>query len=206
MFAKTYQLVSSMSKAAATRLTILQQAAQLVYRNGFQQTSVDDIIGATKVTKGAFFYHFANKEDMGLAMVSEVLYPGMYEALIKPLLGADDPVKELYMMMKHLLLKSPFFDVKYGCPAVNLVDEMAPLSRSFHKSLMQLFDQWQAAIVSCINRGKAAGHIRKDVNAQQVACFILAGYSGIRTAGKMQGPSCYNTYLKELKIYLEGLK
>ena len=195
-----------MSKALATRLTILQQAAALVYRNGFQQTSIDDIIGATKVTKGAFFYHFPNKEEMGVAMVQEVLSPGMYDSLVKPLLDAEDPVKELYMMMKHLLLKSPFFDVKYGCPAVNLIDEMAPLSKAFHKALMQIFARWQAAVIACVNNGIASGAIRKDVDAQQVACFILTGYSGIRTMGKMLGTGCYNTYLKELKIYLENLR
>jgi TetR/AcrR family transcriptional repressor of nem operon len=195
-----------MSKAAATRLTILQKAGQLVYRNGFQQTSIDEIIATTQVTKGAFFYHFANKEEMGLAMIREVLYPGMYEVMVKPLMDADDPVEELYLMMKHLLLKSPFLDVKYGCPAVNLIDEMAPLSKAFHKALMQLFEQWQAAIISCLNRGKALGNIRKEVDANQAAFFIVTGYSGIRTMGKMMGTSCYNTYLKELKIYLGGLR
>lgn len=195
-----------MSKAAATRLTILQQAAGLVYRNGFQQTSIDEIIATTQVTKGAFFYHFGNKEEMGLALIREVLHPGMYEVMIRPLLDSEDPAGELYIMMKHLLLKSPFFDVKYGCPAVNLIDELAPLSKAFHKALMQLFEQWQAAIIASLNKGKAAGNIRKQVDPQQVACFILTGYSGIRTMGKMLGTSCYHTYLKELKIYLEGLR
>lgn len=195
-----------MSKAAATRLTILQQAAGLVYRNGFQETSIDEIIGTTQVTKGAFFYHFANKEEMGLAMIHEVLYPGMYEVMVKPLMDGSDPLEELYLMMKHLLLKSPFLDVKYGCPAVNLIDEMASLSKAFHNALMQLFEQWQAAIIACLNRGKASGRIRKEVDVNQVACFVLTGYSGIRTMGKMLGISYYKTYLKELKIYLEGLR
>jgi TetR/AcrR family transcriptional repressor of nem operon len=83
---------------------------------------------------------------------------------------------------------------------------MAPLSKEFHKALMQLFGQWQATIISCINRGRASGKIRKDVDANQVACFILTGYSGVRTMGKVLGTSCYNTFLKELKIYLAGLR
>lgn len=194
-----------MSKAAATRLTILQQAFGLVYRNGFQQTSIDEIIATTQVTKGAFFYHFTSKDEMGLAMIREVLYPGMYEMLVKPLLEGDDPVEEIYLMMRNLLLKSPL-DVKYGCPAVNLIDEMAPLSKAFHKALMQLFEQWQAAIIACLNKGKAAGKIHKKTDAQLVACFIVTGYSGIRTVGKMLGTSFYTTYLKELKNYLAGLR
>ena len=195
-----------MSKASATRLTILEQAASLVYRNGFQQTSIDDILATTQVTKGAFFYHFHSKNDMGLAMIREVLYPGMYEAMVKPLRNAEDPVEEIYVMMKHLLLRSPFFEAKYGCPAVNLIEELAPLNKPFQKALAELFGQWESAIVACVNKGRANGKIKKRIDAAQVASFVLAGYTGIRAIGKMRGPGCYTAYLKELKTYLETLR
>lgn len=194
-----------MSKAAATRLTILQKAFQLVYVNGYQSTSIDDIIAQTKVTKGAFFYHFANKEVMALAMINEVMYPGMYQALVQPLVNAQDPSNELYLMMKDLLLTNPFFQVKYGCPAINLIDELSALSEVFNKALSRLVIQWQEAIERSVKNGQASGKIRKDVNARQVAYFLMSGYGGIRNLGKIYGKSCYTAYLKELKVYLKGL-
>ena len=72
------------SKAATTRLNILQKAFTLVYKNGYRATSIDEIIATTQVTKGAFFYHFKNKDEMGLAMIYEVLYSSMQDALINP--------------------------------------------------------------------------------------------------------------------------
>lgn len=194
-----------MSKAATTRLTILHKAFELIYRNGYQVTSIDDIIATTEVTKGAFFYHFRNKEEMGLAVINEVMYPAMYEFLIRPHEGSKNPAEQIYAMMRHILLKAPFFKARYGCPAVNLIEEMSPLNDKFNKALARLMHQWQEAIGSSINQGRASGTIRKDVNAQQVACFIIAGYSGIRNMGKMAGASCYTIYLKELKSYLKQL-
>lgn len=194
-----------MSKAAQTRLDILQKAFGLVYRNGFQATSVDDIIATTQVTKGAFFYHFRNKEEMGLAMIQEVMYPGMRQQMVAPLLASEHPVKELYEMMKQLLLKAPLFDVKYGCPAVNLVDEMAPLNEDYKTALLQLTSEWQQAIEKSIRNGQANGSIRNDVNPKHVSCFVTAGYNGIRNLGKLMGTACYTTYLQELKKYLHGL-
>ncbi len=47
-----------MKKAEVTRLNILQKAFELIYVNGYQTTSIDQIIATTQVTKGAFFYHF----------------------------------------------------------------------------------------------------------------------------------------------------
>lgn len=194
-----------MSKAEATRLMILQKSFDLIYRKGFQATSIDDIIATTQVTKGAFFYHFKNKDEMGLAMIHEVMFPGMQQVLIRPLKDAADPVNDIHLMMKNLLLKAPFFDVKYGCPVVNLIDEMGPLHEGFKKVLGQLFTQWQQAIKAAVNNGKANGAIRKAVDAKQVAFFVISGYSGIRNMGKLSGPSCYGIYLAELKNYLGSL-
>jgi TetR/AcrR family transcriptional repressor of nem operon len=195
-----------MSKAIATRLTILEKAFALVYKQGYQITSIDDIIATTKVTKGAFFYHFKTKDEMGLAMINEVMYPGMEEVLIKPLLAAKDPVNEIYLMMNNILLKSPFFDVKYGCPAVNLIEEMSPVNEQFKKALLKLFQQWQDCIERTVEEGITAGKLKKGIDSRQVAYFVMAGYSGIRNMGKMLGVACYNTYLKELKYYLNQLK
>jgi len=60
-----------MSKAQDTRMTILRKAFELIYRQGYQATSIDEIIATTAVTKGALFYHFKNKEEMGLAIINE---------------------------------------------------------------------------------------------------------------------------------------
>jgi len=193
------------AKAAATRLNILQKAFGLVYRNGYRTTSVDEIIATTQVTKGAFFYHFKNKDEMGLAMINEVMYPGMQEALIGPLSESDDPVAEIYAMMHSLLMENPFFIVKYGCPAVNLVEEMASQNEAFQSALLKLNNQWQEAITACLDKGKMSGKIKKVTDTKQVAYFIMAGYGGIRNLGKIYGKAIYKGHLEQLKIYLENL-
>lgn len=192
-----------MSKAATTRLTILQKAFYLIYRKGYQATSIDDIIATTQVTKGAFFYHFKSKEEMGLAMIHEIMYPGMYASMIKPLLDADDPLNEIYEMMKALLLKNPFFEVKYGCPAINLIDEMAPLNEAFRKALLQLIVQWQEAIKNTLLIAQKKGKVSKELMPEQIALFVSSGYGGIRNMGKIFGKTCYKTYLNELRKYLQ---
>jgi len=196
-----------MTKAINTRLNILQKAFELIYANGYQATSIDEIIATTKVTKGAFFYHFKNKDQMALALINEVMYVNMYPALVQPLLHSKDPVKDIFEMMKELLLANPFMQVKYGCPANNLIQEMAPLNKHFAKALSKLVDQWEKALETTVINGKKAGLIRKDVNPKQVATFIISGYGGIRTLGRLYNSTdSYKIYLKELKKYLQSLK
>jgi TetR/AcrR family transcriptional regulator, transcriptional repressor for nem operon len=195
-----------MTKASSTRYTILEKAFEIIYTKGYQTTSIDEIIATTKVTKGAFYYHFKTKDEMGLAIISEIVKPTMQNAFIKPLQDAENPIKEIYKITKALLLDNPFLKLEYGCPAGNLVQEMTPWNIEFGKALSELILEWQLTIENCIKKGKAKGTIRKNVNAQQVAYFIMSGYWGIRNFGKVyNNTDCYNSYLKELNIYLNSL-
>lgn len=195
-----------MSKAAATRNHILENAFKLIYLKGYQATSIDEIIASTAVTKGAFFYHFKNKEEMGLAMIKEVMYPGMVPYMIDVLGRTDDLIEDIYNMIKALLLYNPFFKVEYGCPAVNLIDEMAPLNESFRKALMNIMVEWQAAIEKSLITAQANGRLNPAFEPKQIALYITANYSGVRNIGKVFGRPSYVEFLKQFKIYLETLK
>ncbi|MEW2396333.1 TetR family transcriptional regulator [Streptomyces sp. NPDC046862] len=47
--------------AALTRAAVLEAAAELFAEKGFDVTSVDDIAGTARVSKGAVYHHFADK-------------------------------------------------------------------------------------------------------------------------------------------------
>lgn len=196
-----------MSKASNTRFTILQKAFELIYSKGYQTTSIDDIIATTKVTKGAFYYHFKTKDEMGVAIIEEILKPTILESFIKPIENSLNPVDDLYNMISYLLLEDPFLQVKYGCPVGNLTQEMTPWNNQFSEALLELINQWKQTIEKVIRNAQQSGLIKKEVNGEQVAFFMMSGYWGIRNFGKVQdNNSCYLIYLKELRSYLDNLK
>jgi TetR/AcrR family transcriptional regulator, transcriptional repressor for nem operon len=49
------------------RRALLDAAHRLVRKHGWAATSVDQLCTEAGVTKGAFFHHFASKEDLGVA-------------------------------------------------------------------------------------------------------------------------------------------
>lgn len=202
-----YQTVSFMKKAGATRMTILQKAFELIYVKGYQATSVDDIIATTQVTKGAFYYHFKTKDEMGIAIINEILKPTLTNNFIQPLQNEQNPLDGIYNLMYDLLMKNEFLKVEYGCPASNFTQEMTPWNADFNKVLNELTQQWTEVMTATIEKGKKNGFIRKDVNAKQVTMFIMSGYWGIRNFGKLENSKkVYLSYLKQLKNYLNSLK
>lgn len=186
---------------------ILEKAFELIYVNGYQTTSIDDIIATTQVTKGAFYYHFKTKDEMGLAIINEILKPTLSSSFIDPLKTDQDPTDAIYQLMHHLLMENEFLKVEYGCPAANLTQEMTPWNAAFGKALDELTRQWAKVMTDALERGKKNACIRPDVNARQVTQFILSGYWGIRNFGKLENSrKPYRSYLKELKSYLKSLQ
>ena len=195
-----------MKKAEATRLTILQKAFELIYVKGYQTTSIDDIIATTQVTKGAFYYHFKNKDEMGVAIINEILKPTLADIFIQPLQKYQNPLDSIYHLMYDLLMKNEFLKVEYGCPASNFTQEMTPWNADFNKTLNELTQQWTKVMTAHIEKGKKNGFVRNDVNAKQVTMFVMSGYWGIRNFGKLaNSKQVYLPYLKELKNYLNTL-
>ena len=58
-------------KGEKTREHILKSSRKLLVTQGFHNTAISEIISATGVKKGNLYYHFASKEDLGLAVLKD---------------------------------------------------------------------------------------------------------------------------------------
>jgi len=195
-----------MKKAEITRLHILQKSLELIYAKGYQNASIDDILATTQVTKGAFYYHFKNKDEMGIAIINELMEPILEKQFFEQVPENQNSLDTIYRMVHHLLLENEFLKVEYGCPTANFTQEMTPWNLEFTKALHTRIHQWLSKIIDLIENGIQKGEIRSDVNAKQVTLFVISGYWGIRNFGKLANTTeVYLPYLKELKSYLKTL-
>jgi len=51
------------------RAEILDAAQDLFARQGYEATTINDLLQAVKLSKGAFYYHFRSKEEVLDAMI-----------------------------------------------------------------------------------------------------------------------------------------
>ena len=83
-------------KRISTKSRIVKAAWNLFYKKGYEQTTVEDIISASKTSKGTFYHYFKGKEAL-LNSLSD-LFDENYEelaAVIDPAMSAYD--KLLYL-------------------------------------------------------------------------------------------------------------
>jgi AcrR family transcriptional regulator len=64
-------MASQAERRSGTRRRILRAAARLFRAQGFEGTSVDQIVAAANLAKGSFYVYFPAKIDVALALTSE---------------------------------------------------------------------------------------------------------------------------------------
>ncbi len=84
------------TKGAATRDQILNAAARLMHVQGYQSTSLDDVLRESGVSKGNFYYYFKSKEDLGYAIIDRITQ-GFVERSLEPAFADTDadPVTQM---------------------------------------------------------------------------------------------------------------
>src|SRR5882762_11029532 len=57
----------------STREAILEAASRLIHVHGYNHTSLDDVLRESGVGKGNFYYHFKSKEELGYAILDQII-------------------------------------------------------------------------------------------------------------------------------------
>lgn len=190
-----------------SRKEILKAAFWLVYTRGFQGVSIDDIVERTELTKGAFYHQFPTKLDLGYALVDEVIKPMILERWVHPLSDFEYPLDGILHQMEKLIGGADAASLKYGCPLNNLVQEMSPVDRGFHKRLQAALNFWIDGLDEHLMRAKRTGLLKKDVNTREVAQFTVMAHEGFY--GLLKGipdPKSFRALFSSLKTYFRTLE
>lgn len=161
-----------------TRAAILAAAFLEIYRNGFQAAALEDILARTGVTKGALYHHFPDKHELGLAVLRETVRGLTLSSWVTPLDRPGDVIDAILATLKLRADNVTPRQVELGCPLNNLAQEMSPIDARFRKAIDAIYEEWIEGITAVLERGKAEGSVRQDVDARAVAGFIVATVEG----------------------------
>lgn len=192
----------------ATRQKLLSAAFAEFYRNGFQGGSLNQIVEAAGSTKGAIFHHFAGKQELGYAVLDEIIEPLLMERWLAPLGGTTDPITILKKLF-HRFVKEDIDSGAWihGCPLNNLAQEMSPLDDGFRSRIDKLYTTWRKGFATSLADGMKAGTVRKDITPRAVAALLVAAQMGIWGTGKSSQSKAVMTQATDaIGDYLDALK
>jgi TetR/AcrR family transcriptional repressor of nem operon len=190
----------------SSRETLLDVAIAAFRRRGYANTSVADLCDAAGVTKGAFFHHFKNKDDLARQAADRfgVGATALFDAGEHNKL--DDPRDRLlgYVDLRIRMIDGPIPD--FCCYFGTLVQEV-------HETHPDIRDKAASHIVGHVDvlaaeveKAKAAYAPDADWQPRDVAMFMQTTVQGMLIMAKAtQDPAVAVASLRQLRLHLEHL-
>ncbi len=161
-----------------TRQLIVARAAEIISRQGYHRTSVDEIIRAAEVCKGNFYYYFPSKTALGLAVI-EAWADEFDEHVVCPSLSVPlEPLERLERFIDSTV-EAQRHNGYLGCPLGRMALEMGDLDEAFRALIEITFDSWCARLAEVLGEGGAE-------RPSDQARFLMATLEGALLLTKVQ--------------------
>src|SRR4030095_16600518 len=190
-----------MSKGEETRQRILERAAPLLNRQGFQAAPVSEIMRVTGLQKGGLYNHFESKEELALAAF-DLLMEKVNRKVLEVHRSHSSPLAQL---LAHIdLIASGGTRTEGGCPMANSMVESDDCNPALHKRVAKVLEQWRGLITHTVAKGIVAGEVRADVNPDEVATRIISALEGGHLLSNFNGEPRYLRQVGDfLREYVE---
>jgi TetR/AcrR family transcriptional repressor of nem operon len=172
--------------------------------HGYHATSLDDVLRESGVGKGNFYYHFRSKEELGYAILDQIV-AGFVERTLEPCFAdpAGAPLGQIRCFLDRLEQAQRDRKCVGGCVMGNLASELSDVHEGFRMRLATVFMAWQARFAAALAAAKGRGEVAADCDPAATARFLVASLEGailmtkvIKDIGVME--QC----VAELKRYL----
>lgn len=165
-------------KSADTKQQILNAATNLFSCHGFCATSVDDILSAVGLTKGAFYHYFKSKHHLCEAVLDRAI--DEYHQLAGELQEADHESNLLQRWLQILLKKQSSGQWLYYSLLVRLSIESPHLNASMQNKLKTFWLWCQTFYETLIRKTAAAeNHALKAEPASLARLFMAAHFGAL---------------------------
>lgn len=193
----------------ATKERILDEANKLVMAYGYGGTTVDEVIAAAGITKGAFFHHFKSKEALARELVAR--YVRTDTTLLDDIIRqaeekTPDPVQQLLAIVGRyieLLEMDPHPD---GCMYASYCYESGLMEEETLKPVQEAVLHWRRRMTEKISAALAHRPPRVAVDATGLADYFLSTFEGgFVLARTLKQPQIIVEQLKQFRTYLAAL-
>ncbi|MBU1454155.1 MAG: TetR/AcrR family transcriptional regulator [Proteobacteria bacterium] len=165
-----------LTKGQETQKHILTESRKLFTVQGFQNTSISQVIAATQVKKGNLYYYFPSKEELGLAVLVDAR-DEFFHILDNSLIG-ETPILKIMHSCNSIMALMQQTNFVGGCLFGNTALEMADSNSRFGKIIQEIFSHWTKRIENELQRATDLGLLNTPVPPDSLATAIVAILEG----------------------------
>jgi AcrR family transcriptional regulator len=164
------------ARGAKTRARIVTTAADLMYIRGVGNTTLDDVVAASGVSKSQLYHHFAGKDALVRAVIDLV-----GERVIereRDALGRVSTIAGLRRWRDALVQNNALRHGAYGCALGSLASEVSDHDDLARQALSRLFAEWEGLLATVLRRLRDSGALPPEAPIDQLATGLMGALQG----------------------------
>lgn len=156
----------ALQKGQQTKAAIVDAALGLATQIGLEGLSIGALAEVTQMSKSGVFAHFGSREELQISVIREY-HTRFEDEVFYPALEQPRGLPRLRAMFANWM-KRTSVEIDSGCiyisGAVEFDDRAGPVRDALASSVMT----WHAAMKRAITNAKDEGHLRADVDEEQM--------------------------------------
>lgn len=153
-----------------TRAKLLQAAADVVQKNGYQALRVEEVVQAAGVAKGTFFAHFHDKDALMEILIGEKLDACLDQAQsVEPPKTVPQIIEALAPVHDFMMSERYVFDLLIRYSGAAAISEIGPIAYCFEK-YFRIVMMW-------LDQTEVRQDVSTDLLAEGVQAFAIQAMS-----------------------------
>ncbi|GAB4000918.1 TetR/AcrR family transcriptional regulator [Spirosoma daeguense] len=191
-----------LTKAERTKQFILETAAPLFNQKGVSGVSIDDVLAATRLTKGCLYGHFQSKEDLALQVTDFMLSQTAEQITVAVSKGSTVKAKVFAFLDYY---RDPFnTNIAGGCPIFNMAVESDDNFPAIKERIARMLRRGQEGLAAVLQQGIDAGEFSADLEPALYAFKLTAAVEGgLIMCRSMDTAKPMQALIKSLKAELD---
>jgi len=161
----------------------LDQAMQAFWAQGYEATSIDDLVRTTGVNRASLYGAFGTKHALFLKALERYAGAGLFAAL--DLGDETTPTREMLAQLFERLIARCLDGRGAGCLITNTVCEFGARDEAVLSAARQALARMENALDLLVRRGQARGEIDPAARPREVARFLLNAMQGLQVIAKV---------------------
>jgi TetR/AcrR family transcriptional regulator, transcriptional repressor for nem operon len=179
-----------------------QVAMDLFWSQGYELTSLNDLISATHLSKSSFYQAFGSKRELFTRCLS--LYEsGLVDNMTALLADSSSGLDFINKILLSVADETRGLKSRRGCLLMNTASEFAQSDADISKRVRHGKQQMLKVFVKAVHQAQLEKHISKKDEPEVIADYLLACVSGLKTMVK-SGDSA-QTIVKVSEVIMSNL-
>jgi TetR/AcrR family transcriptional repressor of nem operon len=163
---------------------VLGAAVQCFWKQGYEATSVRDLVAHTGITAASLYNAFGDKRALYQKALDHYIEESVADRIRR--CEALPPLRAIEEFFDEIVKRSLNDRDRKGCMLVNAALEVAPHDPAFCKVIAEVLAGLEVFFLACVGAGQADGTITRSLPAETLAQNLLGVLMGIRVLARVR--------------------